>query len=406
MKFTLFLLVTLIVGPGAILPPGAAAADTLPVQGLGPRDALLVVDPAGKTIISHNPERRMVPASTLKVLTSLAALHILGEDYRFPTDFFVAADGSLIIKGYGDPLLISEVIVPLAQTLAAKLPDGIQDILVDESYFAEPLDVPGVSSSTNPYDAPNGALCVNFNTVFFTRANGRLQSAEPQTPLLPMVTERIRHSGLREGRIVLARSGGEAQRYAGQLFRYFLERAGVPVRGQVRMAAENATRGARLLHRHISPYDLPEVIHRLLEFSNNYTANQLLLAMGAHQAGPPATLAKGVQAMETFARKELGLPRAVMTEGSGISRANRLSARAMMAVLDRFVPYCELMPRKGREFYKTGHLKGVRTRVGYIAASQGLYRFVLFRNQAGRATGPVMRQVHRYLTAGKGVNRP
>lgn len=394
------LLVCLLMLWGAVLLPIAAGADTLPIQGLGPRDALLVVDPSGEAVIAHNPDRPMVPASTLKVLTSLAALHILGADYRFPTDFFVDVDGNLIIKGYGDPLLISEVIAPLAQTLAAKLPDGIQDILVDESYVAEPLAIPGVSASSNPYDAPNGALGVNFNTVFFTRANGRLQSAEPQTPLLPMVTDRIRKSGLREGRIVLSRSGGEAQRYAGQLFGTFLERAGVTVRGRVRMAEAEATRGAGLLHRHISPYDLPAVIQRLLEFSNNYTANQLLLAMGARQAGPPATLAKGVQAMETFARKELGLRGAVMSEGSGISRANRLSARAMMAVLDRFVPYCDLMPREGPEYYKTGHLRGVRTRVGYIAStSQGLYRFVLFRNQAGRTTAPVMRQVHRFLTA-------
>jgi D-alanyl-D-alanine carboxypeptidase/D-alanyl-D-alanine-endopeptidase (penicillin-binding protein 4) len=386
-------------GLNASLLPDAAGANVLPIQGLGPQDALLVTGPSGEIVFSHNPDRPMVPASTLKVLTSLAALHILGQDYRFPTDFYLDADHNLIIKGYGDPLLISEVIAPLAQALAEQLPGGIRDILVDESYFAEPLAIPGVSTSSNPYDAPNGALCVNFNTVFFTRIDGRFQSAEPQTPLLPLVIDRIRRSGLREGRIVLSRSGREAQRYAGQLFRHFLERAGAAVRGQVRVAS-GTTRDARLLQRYVSPYDLPNVIQRLLAFSNNFTANQLLLAMGARQGGPPATLAKGVHALETFAREDLGLRSAVIAEGSGISRNNRLSARDMMTVLDRFEPHCELMSREGREYYKTGHLKGVRTRVGYIAIGpQERYRFVLFRNRAGRTTGPVMRQIHRYIAS-------
>lgn len=381
-----------------LAPPAAGRAAPPAIQGLGPHDALLVLDPAGEAVFAHNPDRPMVPASTLKVLTSLAAIHYLGPSYRFPTDFFLDEGNNLVVKGYGDPLLISEIMAAMALTLAAKLPPTIQDIILDESYFAEPLTIPGVSSSTNPYDAPNGALCANFNTVFFTHVNGRPQSAEEQTPLLPMVAERIRRSGLKNGRVVLSRRNHEALLYAGALFRHFLVQEGVAVQGRVEVAAEGPAAADRI-HRHTSPYDLAQIIHRLLEFSNNFTANQLLLAMGAQRYGAPATLEKGVRAMSAYARQELGLQNGVFVEGSGISRGNRLSARAMMTILDHFRPHAHLMPREGREYYKTGTLQGVRTRAGYIEVQPGVfYRFALFRNRSGRATAPVMRQIHRHLS--------
>ena len=58
----------------------------------------------------------------------------------------------------------------------------IVDLVVDDTYFADPLAIPGVAASSQPYDAPNGALCANFNTVNYATEAGRRISAEPQTP--------------------------------------------------------------------------------------------------------------------------------------------------------------------------------------------------------------------------------
>lgn len=355
-----------------------------------------MVAPNGRTLLAHNPDKSMVPASTLKVLTSLAALHYFGPNYRFPTDFLLDDQGNLGMRGYGDPLMVSEVIANIARELSGRLPAEIETILLDDSYFAGPLSIPGVSASTNPYDAPVSALCANFNTVFFTHVNGKPQSAEDQTPLLPMILPAIRASGLRQGRIVLSHHQHEAPLYAGHLFRYFLAKEGLKVRS-VRMATGGFVDGRRI-YRHTSPYDLPQVIRRLLEFSNNFMANQLLLAMGAKRYGPPATLDKGARALKAYALEVVGIPKGVFVEGSGISRRNRLTARDMDAVLARFRPHAHLMTHEGREYYKTGTLKGIRTRVGYIETEAGgHYRFVLFRNHAGEATGPVMQQLHRFL---------
>ena len=374
-----------------------ALATVRPVTGLGPRDALLVMDPAGRVVWSHNPDQAMVPASTLKILTSLAALHTLGSDYRFPTDFLLDAEDNLVIKGYGDPLLVSEVIAGITHRLTAQLPHEINHILLDTAFFQGPLAIPGVSTTTNPYDAPIDALCANFNTVFFTHVGGRLRSAEEQTPLLPMVMARIRRTGLAEGRIVLTHQGNEATLYAGHLFRYFLAKEGLVVRGDVRVAPDAALR-ARLILRQHSPYALSQVVQRLLKYSNNFMANQLLMAMGAHHYGPPATLEKGVRALERYAVDEIGTQKGVFVEGSGISRMDRLSVRDMTAVLSRFLPYRDLLTFKDREYFKTGTLKGVRTRAGYIEVRPGeFYRFALFRNQPGKSTAPVMRQIRRAL---------
>jgi D-alanyl-D-alanine carboxypeptidase/D-alanyl-D-alanine-endopeptidase (penicillin-binding protein 4) len=166
--------ITVLLSTGAVLVfavwllrPGTSQAgkSSSCLNRISSQDALLVASPEGKIIYSKNETRKFVPASTLKVLTGLAAIHHLGESYRFHTEFYQDHNQNLKVKGYGDPLLISEVWQEIAQALASRL-QSVNDLVLDDAYFADET-IPGVGSSTNPYDAPNGALCANFNTVFF-----------------------------------------------------------------------------------------------------------------------------------------------------------------------------------------------------------------------------------------------
>jgi D-alanyl-D-alanine carboxypeptidase/D-alanyl-D-alanine-endopeptidase (penicillin-binding protein 4) len=391
-------IVLLLIGPP--IPHSTADSSLEAVKTMiGRRDSILVTDPDGRVLISKNENRPLIPASTLKLFTALVALHTLGPEYRFETEFYCDDDDNLTIKGYGDPGLVSEVLPEIARNLALKLV-RVNNIILDASHFAQPLEIPGISSSPEPYDAPNGALCVNFNTVFFKKVDGVYLSAESQTPLLPIVLERITSSGLNKGRIVLSHNENEITLYSGYLFDYFLRQVGIEATGKIAIGTVRPDRD-HLIYRHLSPMTLSDTIAGLLTYSNNYTTNQILIAAGVRRYGPPGTLEKGVQAARDYARKVLKIDDIHISEGSGISRDNRITARDMQKVLDAFSPYHTLMRSDGRQFYKTGTLHGISTRAGYIESPGGsLNRFVVLVNSPGRSAEKVTRRLIRSIEQG------
>jgi D-alanyl-D-alanine carboxypeptidase/D-alanyl-D-alanine-endopeptidase (penicillin-binding protein 4) len=366
---------------------------------IGKNDSILVSDARGHIVLSKNADQKRIPASILKLYTSLVALHYLGDDYRFPTEFYLDPQANLKIKGYGDPLLISEVVAKISQVLAALLANSqpLNDLVVDDSFFQQPLTIPGITSSTQPYDAPNGALCVNFNTVNFRRTSQGFVSAEPQSPLLPFVIQKIKVSGLDNGRIVFSHNQHEITLYAGELFRYFLEKQGLRFKGEVKLGRIDANVD-RMIFRYESSSALAETVAKLLEHSNNFTTNQLLIATGAKIIGPPGTLAKGVAIAADYAKEMLDIENMTIVEGSGISRDNRVSAAQMDRVLQEFLPYHYLMRREGREFYKTGTLYGVSTRAGYIQRTDDVfYRYVIMLNTPEKSTDSLILRLLRIL---------
>ena len=380
--------------------PHLAAQDLDDLQRfIGPKDSILVTDSKGQILLAKNADEKRIPASVLKIYTSLVALHYLGEDYRFPTEFYVDGQSNLKIKGYGDPLLISEAILKISQVLAVLLKKSVplNNLILDDSYFSEPLTIPGISSSSQPYDAPNGALCANFNTVTFKRSSQGYVSAERQTPLLPFVIQKIKASKLKKGRIVFSHNKNEITIYAGKLFQHFLEKQGIFFSGEVTRGRIN-TETDRLIFRYDSVSTLEQIVAKLLEHSNNFTTNQLLIATGAEIIGPPGTLAKGVTIASDYAKEMLGIENLIIAEGSGISRDNRVSAAQMDQVLQEFLPYHYLMRREGREFYKTGTLNGISTRAGYIKKTDGdFYRYIIMFNTPGKSTDALILRLLRIL---------
>ena len=302
-----------------------------------------------------------------------------------------------MVKGYGDPLLVSEVWQEVADHLAGELRD-FKDLIVDDTYFSNNIRIPGRKNSTNPYDAPVGALCANFNTISFAHdRNGRIVSSEPQTPLLPFALEKIRALGLREGRYTFSHERQDAARYAAELLLFFLRKRGVHASGKMRFKAVGPQ--DRLILSYESSFTLEALIKKMLEFSNNFMANQIFIALGAHLLGPPGTLKKGVDVVSAFAEKELQLKGLQVVEGSGISRDNRLSALEMLSILKGFKPYCHLLRRDGPILYKTGTLKGVRTRAGYIEAASGeLTYFAFFQHGPGANMDGLVSCLERFVT--------
>ena len=368
---------------------------------IGARDAVLLADSKGHIIFSKNADIQLIPASTLKIFTALVAIHYLGPDYKFFTEFYMDRHSNLKIKGYGDPLLISETVKEMIHRLSMMLYaefNIINDLVLDDSYFDASSVIPGVNVSYEPYDAPNGALCVNFNTVNFKRnKNGVYVSAESQTPLLPFILSRIKASQMDHGRIVLSSQRNEVTRYAGHLFLYFLKKDGIRFNGGIRMGKVQKE-ADKLIYRFVSSISLMQTLSKLLEYSNNFISNQLLITVGAKVYGPPGNLEKGLRAALIYAKNILEINHFQIEEGSGISRKNRISARDFYKILKAFIPHYFLMRQSNKVYYKTGTLKGIHSRAGYIKKNNGeLYPFVLMINTPGKSPKPVMDIIQREL---------
>ena len=344
------------------------------------KDALLVADPDGRILYKKNEIKGRIPASTIKILTALAALSHFGPSYRFRTEFYTDTFQNLKVKGYGDPLLTSEILQNLADYLSTKIL-RFQDLILDNTYFSSHIRIPGCGNSTNPYDAPVGALCANFNTVVFrSDRKGRIISSERQTPMIPFARDRIRSLGLNRGRYTFIDNSRDAALYTGELLLHFLRKRGVKSQGNIRFGPVRPD--DTLIYTYESIFTLESVVQKMLASSSNFMANQIFIALGASVCGPPGTLAKGVRAVTEYAKNELLLQNIKIVEGSGISRQNRISALEMLTILKEFRSYRHLLRRKDNVLYKTGSLKGIRTKVGYIGGyPRGPYYFVVFFNR-------------------------
>jgi D-alanyl-D-alanine carboxypeptidase/D-alanyl-D-alanine-endopeptidase (penicillin-binding protein 4) len=339
-------------------------------------------------LLKFREQDLFIPASTLKILTSLVALEKLGKDYRFETHFFLDEQNNLYIKGYGDPFLTSEAILAIGKKLAERGVRQINSLFLDESSFALKGEIAGDESSDNPYDAPNGALAVNFNALPVQVAGDTtISSGEPQTPLIALMTEA--GSKLSPGMhrinvdtLTLPGQLSPALRYTGQLFIVQFEQAGINVHKGY--SKKSVPKSLKPIFIHHSIKSLEDIIRACLKNSNNYIANQLFLACGVKDHGLPATWDKSRRTFSFFTENilQLGPDQITVKEGSGLSRQNRMSPTSLLAILDLFRPYSQLLKKKNNILLKSGTMKGVYCYAGYFPQGNKLRPFVILLNQA------------------------
>jgi D-alanyl-D-alanine carboxypeptidase/D-alanyl-D-alanine-endopeptidase (penicillin-binding protein 4) len=339
-----------------------------------------------KYIVTHNLHIPYVPASIIKIATALAALEILGSEFRFNTDFYLDDQQNLYIKGFGDPFLISEEVAVIVVKLKELGCTKINDIYLDNTAFQLVASADGAGASDNPYDAQNSALVVNFNTVNIIKdTSGSVVSAEEQTPSLALMTELAEKlpPGLHRINITHEESSGAANisRYVGELFRVFQKQEHIGGAGTI--TSRKIPENLKPFYTHRSSKTLGDIIEPLMLFSNNFIANQLFLALGSHKYGYPATWEKSKQVMTDHLKKKYNLPENELRiiEGSGLSRKNRASPHAMMQLLDSFKPYAKLLPQEEGKYLKSGTMKDVYTYAGYFLKNKRPDSFVLLLNQ-------------------------
>jgi len=347
--------------------------------------SVVLTGETGERLIAINADKVFVPASIIKILTAMIARDLLGETFRFSTGFYTNDSADLAIKGFGDPFLVSDEIRIIARRLRDSGITRINRIMLDHSYFTGDLSIPGLSKTSNPYDAINGALVVNFNTINVKKeASGKVVSAEAETPLTPLVIAKA--AGISRGkteRINLSPRKADCNLYAGEIFSAIFREQGITIThdfiGEVTV---DASWQQRYLHRNSRALD--EVLRGLLQYSNNFIANQLFLAAPqASDSDTGATLQKSRRLFENYIRTRLNIDadELIMVEGSGISRGNLVTGNVMISILERFKSHADLLTPKDGHPVKSGTLTGVYNYAGYIKTAGGLRSFVIMLNQ-------------------------
>lgn len=341
----------------------------------------------GNVVGSYNIDQPFVPASTIKILTGLIALEILGPEYRFATGFYIDNERNLYIKGEGDPYLVSENIEIIARQLKEHDINEVNSLLFDDSAFSLESAPSGSTNSDNPYDAHSGALAVNFNALpFVVLADGTVTSGEEQTPLLPLMNDIAKQ--YKKGRYRVNINGFPAAkkysntiRYTGELFTAIFKKNGIHIHNSfgVSKVSELATH----LFTYQSDMTVTELVEKSLLYSSNFIANQLYLSSGKRLYGTPATWMKSAKMAKKFIEVRLQLSHSAIhvEDGSGLSRDNKISPSAMLSILNRFEPYSGLLKQADNILVKSGTLTDTYCYAGYFKKESGLAPFVLFLDQ-------------------------
>ncbi len=315
------------------------------------------------------------PASTMKLLTTFAALELLGPAYTWNTELHLMGNlssgvlqGDLLLRGGGDPYLVQEKIWAMLRRLrmlGVLSIDG--DLLLDDTFFAPQTDDPGAFDG-QPFRAYNvlpNALMMNFQSLLFrfspNRARGTVDIRfDPPVEGL-IIDNRLklgsgRCGGYQRGIAVdalmspdgpiatfsgtfpaacrsyyMTRSVMPAEQFSYGVFRAIWEEMGGTITGGMRRGIAPVDK--KPLLKWPSP-PLAEVIRSVNKNSNNPMTRHLLLTMGAEHAGVPGAADKGVAAVRGWlTRNNLQFPELVLDNGAGLSRETRISAESMGRLL-------------------------------------------------------------------------
>jgi serine-type D-Ala-D-Ala carboxypeptidase/endopeptidase (penicillin-binding protein 4) len=315
--------------PGPVLPPlqagghsdhaGVAThlAGVLRARALGPHVGVAVDDlDSGKALLRLRGRDVFTPASTVKLLTTTAALEVLGPDHRFTTST-VLAGRTVFLVGGGDPLLarrapppdeasetypLPATVANLASKTARKLHErGVREVRVaaDASLFSGSSTSPTWEPSYVPSDvvSPISALWVDEGRV---RAGFAERSTDPVA--------------------------AAAAAFVGGLRRH-----GITVRGDAAVAAAPPDAAALA---QVDSAPLARIVEHILELSDNEGA-EVLLRQTAVGARLPASFSGGVEAVhQTLTKLGVDLSSATIHDGSGLSRDDALRLSTLARVLE------------------------------------------------------------------------
>lgn len=392
-----------------------------------------------KLVFTHNPDKLLSVASNNKLVTTAAALELLGAGFEFRTTVAAVGKlmgdgtlrGDLLVIGRGDPSLSGrfhqgKVTAVLEQWAEAVAEAGVKSvrggIVADDTYFDRQYTHPEwTGNHASWYRAQVCGLSFNDNCIDLVVRPGSRRGAlariatQPPTRYVRIVNT-CKTSGL-SNRVLIHRLSGKNQitvggnirqrsglfrgsitihdpaRYTATVFKEVLEAKGIRVGGLVRLR-QPGYRFRPDAYREIitTTSSLADAVAVANQRSQNFYAEQILKTLGRETQGK-GTWAGGAAAVAEFLRQAKIRGPFHTSDGSGLARGNRFSARQLAAVLAyincrrtstlywrslaqpgkagtlanrRF-----LRPLQGRLFAKTGYIRGVSALSGYLECMSG-----------------------------------
>jgi len=366
---------------------------------------------SGDTIFSISPDSAMAPASNMKLLTTAAALHRLGPDYRFRT--YVLSDapvrdsvlqGDLTLYGTGDPGISDrfygrkdEVFQRLIDDLeSAGISEISGDLIADASFFPGPLRDEGweLRDLNEHFTAAVSALSYNENVVSFRIMPGpvgaapRVETVPPHSALEVENTAETVTGRARPRLAILRDDPLEPVQITGQMppnsrdvwrqmtvavpadfvamsFLAALEERGIIVHGETRRvdlpieseigrisAPAIGRPGTRVLARHTSR-PLSDYLEIVNKESNNLFAELIFRAVGRVDSGVGSPEASADAVRRTLVALGVNTDGLRQIDGSGLAEANRVSAASFVDLIRRmsdgplWPEYWASLPRAG-----------------------------------------------------------
>lgn len=397
--------------------------------------SLVVKDEKGNTLLAYNPGLFMVPASTMKLIATSAALHILGPDYRFQTKVFHTGtlnagtiSGNLVIKGFGDPTPGShyfddttpeQYFVKMLQLLKSHGINQVNgDIVIDDTYFGDPLAYQDWTLEDYPWYY--GALPKAFNFIdncFAIKQNGgsitivdipgvdkkllrkefeifahadideiKATGSPGCEKISVYVNPNLDHSKYKEEKLALADPG----RVFKESFKEYLKANGLTVSARSAYDKNLQELGS------VNSPALSDIVKNTHFDSINLFAECIAIAV-------QKTLEPKQQNLNDHWQNTIGNSTFIATDGSGLSRKNLVTATFLADMLSFMVQdgnkslgfaqtlpelgkegtvknYCKGIAAKNTVHLKTGSMGKVRSFAGVVEGTEKLVFAMIFNN--------------------------
>ncbi|MEC8063355.1 MAG: D-alanyl-D-alanine carboxypeptidase/D-alanyl-D-alanine-endopeptidase [Pseudomonadota bacterium] len=336
---------------------------------------------SGEIIFESNPNIYLQPASTMKVITAVAAYSTLAPTSPFQTTMQVLGEqsfnslrGDLLIQGGGDPNLQEEDIDSFIKSLQTHHIEKIEgDILIQSNHFDNRIQIPGTvwEEVLDCYAAPTSSLTLS-NNCFTIRAEPKNQQVILENPnTLQPIENKIslqnfcahdfepstHHTVFTEGihldhdpfsypqklsgcwkkeepalELKLS-TRNPAQQFA-QVLSQKLHAAHITYSGKIKHVQQYLTKKKLLWEETIASSSLENLIEEMLVFSNNRIANHLFKQIGFTYFGHKSSWEMSEQGLlKALAKHGIVDEEASIADGAGLSRNNRISANLLYQCL-------------------------------------------------------------------------